>query len=167
MSFTDLENLLPDEEILMEGFANWNTTLNSKGGKLFLTNKRIIFKAHLINFGKKYFECYLDEIYVEKNTITIFVVSNLVSFTISFRTKNGEEHSFVVTRGDKDLWVSKISEAVLNTVQSNLSVPSELSETEKQEIKSNVGVVCCGGCGAFVVSVADQPTKCNYCGRLI
>ena len=44
MPFTDLENLLPDEEILMEGFANWNTTLNSKGGKLFLTNKRIIFK---------------------------------------------------------------------------------------------------------------------------
>lgn len=131
MSFTKLKNLLPDEYILMEGLANWNTPFISKGGKLFLTNKRIIFKAHWINFGKKYFECYLDEIYVEKNTIPIFVVSNLVSFTISFKTKTGEELSFVVTRGDKDLWISKISEAVLNTVQSNLSVPSELFETEK------------------------------------
>lgn len=116
MSFTKLKNLLPDEYILMEELANWNTPFISKGGKLFLTNKRIIFKAHWINLGKKYFECYLDEIYFEKNTIPIFVVSNLVSFTISFKTKNDEELSFVVTRGDKDLWVSKISEAVLNTV---------------------------------------------------
>lgn len=165
MSFAELDDLLPEEEILMDGFANWNTLYSSKGGKLFLTNKRIIFKAHFINFGKKYFECNLNEIYVENNTVTIFVDSNIVSFTISFRTKNGEEHSFVVTRGDKDLWISKISDAVLDTVQSNLSIPSNLSEIEKQEIKSSVGVLSCGGCGAFVVSVSNQPTKCNYCGR--
>ena len=46
--------LLNNETIIKEGSANFEKSkLNKVGGKLYLTNKRIIFEAHRLNFGGK------------------------------------------------------------------------------------------------------------------
>lgn len=50
MGFTDLE-LRQGERLLMQGAANKWQTVGSKGGNLFLTDQRIVFKAHALNFG--------------------------------------------------------------------------------------------------------------------
>lgn len=81
MVFNKLDDLSTNEIILMEGRANWDTPFNAKGGKLFLTNKRIIFKANKLNFGTKYFECNLDDVYIENNTVPIFVIWNIDNLT--------------------------------------------------------------------------------------
>ncbi|MCF7792771.1 MAG: hypothetical protein K9N09_02295 [Candidatus Cloacimonetes bacterium] len=44
----DIE-LLENEKIILEDTANHIKRMNSAGGKLFLTNKRIIFKSHGAN----------------------------------------------------------------------------------------------------------------------
>ncbi|WP_270251736.1 hypothetical protein [Lactococcus garvieae] len=167
MVFNKLDDLSTNEIILMEGRANWDTPFNAKGGKLFLTNKRIIFKANKLNFGTKYFECNLDDVYIENNTVPIFVIWNIFSFTISLKTKNGEVQSFVVTNSDINLWIERISEAVLDLIQNKMTIPETVSETEKQNVKSSVNVISCGGCGAFIITISGNPTKCNYCGRIV
>lgn len=98
MNFTKLD-LYPGETLLMSGGANKWQKFYSKGGWLFLTNKRIVFKAHAINFGSKFDEYYLSEIQMHGNTVNIKVTSNaFISYNISFFTKSGENLSFVVTK---------------------------------------------------------------------
>ena len=55
MGFTELE-LRHGERLLMQGAANKWQTVGSKGGNLFLTDQRIVFKAHAFNFGSKFDE---------------------------------------------------------------------------------------------------------------
>lgn len=49
MGFKEL-TLRQNEKLLMSGSANKWETFGSKGGKLFLTDQRIVFQAHGFNF---------------------------------------------------------------------------------------------------------------------
>lgn len=53
MGFKEL-TLRQNEKLLMSGSANKWETFGSKGGKLFLTDQRIVFQAHGFNFGSKF-----------------------------------------------------------------------------------------------------------------
>jgi len=159
MSFNQLD-LRNGEILLMSGAANKWQAYGSKGGMLFLTNQRIVFKAHAFNFGSKVDEYELSDIQTQNNTVNIKTSSNFnISFNITFSTKSGEELSFVVTRKQKDEWIRQIIHAVASCTK--ISMPENISEVEKTQIK----VVQCEGCGAFVIVASGNTARCDYCGR--
>lgn len=164
MGFTNLM-LKQDEILLMSGKANKWQTVGSKGGKLFLTNQRIVFQSHAFNFGSKFDEYALSDIQTQGSTVNIKTSSNLVSFNITFYTKNGEKLSFVVTRSQKDEWIRQITAAISSLVLSKISIPENAPETEAVKITDQIKVVQCEGCGAFVITTIGNTSKCDYCGR--
>ncbi|WP_407446174.1 GRAM domain-containing protein [Fibrobacter sp.] len=164
MGFTELE-LRQGERLLMQGAANKWQTVGSKGGNLFLTDQRIVFKAHAFNFGSKFDEYELSDIQTQGNTVNIKTTSNLISFNITFYTKSGEKLSFVVTRSQKNEWIRQITEAITSLARSRVSVPENIPEVEVQKITAQIKAVQCEGCGAFVIVTAGNAAKCDYCGR--
>ncbi len=164
MKFTEL-SLRQGEKLLMSGAANKWQTVGSKGGKLFLTDQRIVFQAHGFNFGSKFDEYELSDIQTQGNTVNIKTTSNLVSFNITFYTKSGEKLSFVVTRSQKNEWIRQITEAITSLARSIVSVPENTPEAEVQKITAQIKAVQCGGCGAFVIVTVGNASKCDYCGR--
>ena len=122
-----------DEKIIMEGSANKYQTLlsdvanslnisspvidkipvlgMSKGGKLILTDKRIVFLAHALNLGSKYEEIPLSQVSVSGNTLNIFCPTPSM---IKVVTLDGKTHQFVVTGKQKDEWKEKILEYAKN-----------------------------------------------------
>ena len=120
MGFKEL-TLRQNEKLLMSGSANKWETFGSKGGKLFLTDQRIVFQAHGFNFGSKFDEYQLSDIQTQGNTVNIKTTTNLISFNITFYTKYGEELSFVVTRSQKNEWIRQITEAVTSLARSRIS----------------------------------------------
>lgn len=114
--FTELE-LKGGEHLLLSGLANKWQRFGNKGGKLFLTDRRLVFKAHAFNFGSKIDEYNLEDIQINGDTVNIKTSSNGIlgicfSFNISFYTKSGEKLSFVVAKSQKNEWIQKITEAV-------------------------------------------------------
>jgi hypothetical protein len=166
--------LRPDEKLLAEGRANKWQTFGSKGGWLFLTNQRIIFIAHAFNVGSKFDEIPLDQIVVSGNSFKFKITSNLVSFNIVIETKSKTE-KFVVTRKQKNMWIEKIGSALRAYVKQNITVPKSDCEyrssptiavpesTDAAAVISQIKVVNCKGCGAFVV-VMGGVARCEYCG---
>ena len=164
MGFTEL-SLRQGEKLLMSGAANKWQTIGSKGGKLFLTNQRIVFKAHAFNFGSKFDEYELCDIQMQGNIVNIKTTSNLLSFNITFFTKLGEKLSFVVTRSQKDEWIRQITEAVTSLARSRVTVAENIPEVEVKKITAQIKAVQCEGCGAFVIVTVGNVAKCDYCGR--
>lgn len=164
MGFSDLD-LRSGERLLMSGAANKWQTFGNKGGKLFLTDQRIVFKAHAFNFGSKFDEYELSQIELQGNTVNIKTTSNLVSFTITFHTKSAEELSFVVTRSQKNEWIKQITEAITTLARSNVSMPENITKEDVEKITAQIKAIQCEGCGAFVIVALGNVTKCNYCGR--
>lgn len=164
MGFTELA-LRQGERLLMSGAANKWQTVGSKGGKLFLTDQRIVFQAHGFNFGSKFDEYEISDIQTQGSTVNIKTTSNLISFNITFYTKLGEKLSFVVTRSQKDEWIRQITEAITSLARSRVSVPENIPEAEVQKITAQIKAVQCEGCGAFVIVTVGNAVKCDYCGR--
>lgn len=164
MGFSNLD-LRQGERLLMSGSANKWQIVGSKGGKLFLTDQRIVFQAHGFNFGSKFDEYALSDIQIQGNTVNIKTTSNLISFNITFFTKSGEKLSFVVTRSQKNEWIRQITEAVTSLARSMVSVPDNIPEVEIQKITAQIKAVQCEGCGAFVIVTVGNAAKCDYCGR--
>lgn len=100
----------PGEQILMEGAANKKQFLGvNKGGKLVLTNRRLVFIAHALNLGSKYDEISFSSIAVSGNTINLLLPTpNLIKVI----TKDGRTNEFVVTGKQKEEWKLKISQAI-------------------------------------------------------
>ncbi len=163
MGFTKLE-LRQGERLLMQGAANKWQVVGSKGGNLFLTDQRIVFMAHALNFGSKFDECELSYIQTQGNIVNIKTTSNLISFNITFYTKAGEKLSFVVTRHQKNEWIRQITEAITSLARSRVSLPENISEVEAQN-STQIRAVQCAGCGAFVIVTVGNAAKCDYCGR--
>ena len=95
------------ETIIIEGSANKMQFLGiNKGGQLILTNRRLIFKAHALNFGSKFDEIPLSEITRTDKKLNIFCPTpNMIKIC----TLNGKTYQFVVTGKLKDLWLQKFS----------------------------------------------------------
>lgn len=115
--------LLPGEQIQMEGSANKQQFLGvNKGGRLILTDRRLVFIAHAINVGSKFDEIPLSQVAVSGKTLNIFCPTpNMIQVT----TVDGEKHQFVVSGKQKDKWVQVISElAQGKTVVSGQGYPA-------------------------------------------
>ena len=50
------------EKVIKEGFANLQRNIETVGGKLFLTNQRLIFEAHKVNIQRGTTEIELQDV---------------------------------------------------------------------------------------------------------
>lgn len=93
------------ESLIKEGSANYFNRGNglilgqSAGGKLYLTNQRILFEGHGLNIGREAVVIYVKDI-----------ISCSTGFpnSLTVLTENNEEFKFAVN-GKKD-WQNKINE---------------------------------------------------------
>jgi hypothetical protein len=85
------------ETVVKEGAANHFKGAEAVGGKLYLTNRRLIFESHAFNVQTHTTVWPLTDIAAAKPRNTLGIVPNGMSVTL----KNGGEERFVVNgRGD-------------------------------------------------------------------
>ncbi|WP_289046727.1 GRAM domain-containing protein [uncultured Olleya sp.] len=99
-------NLETEEIIQIEGPANLFRGIEGVGGKIFLTNKKMIFKSHKINIQKGQ----TDIDYVNIKQIVKRKTAKLIDNGIRIITKNEKQYDFVVN--DRDIWFEKINERI-------------------------------------------------------
>ncbi len=104
------KNIKPDltkhENIEVEGPANLFRGIEGVGGKLFLTNKNIIFKSHKINIQSGQTNINYDEIteIIKRKT------AKLIDNGIRIKTNQGNEFDLVVNEREK--WIEKLNEKI-------------------------------------------------------
>ena len=90
------KSIYPDlgesEMVETEGPANLFRGAEAVGGKLFLTNERLIFKSHKLNFNTGQ----LDFTYEEISDISSRKTARLVDNGLRLRLVDGREFDFVV-----------------------------------------------------------------------
>ena len=87
-----------DENVLLESLANHYKGIEAVGGKLFLTNKKLIFKSHKFNIQNHEFSISLDEIVKTDKYKNIGINNGL-----SILCKNGKTEKIVVEEPEK--WI--------------------------------------------------------------
>ena len=83
-----------DAEFVIDTFlANryWHI-MNADGGKLTITNQRLIFEPHAINLNTKQSEIALEDIL----SMDFFSPMGIIPNGLVIRTRDGTEHKFVV-----------------------------------------------------------------------
>jgi RNA 3'-terminal phosphate cyclase len=99
-------NLASNEAIILEAKAN----LNPRGGRLTLTNQKLVFTPNKIHFGASPTEIPLDTIKsCEAHFMTLLFVIPIYKCGVTVETKSGEEFNFVVTKWSK--WHAEIEQA--------------------------------------------------------
>lgn len=93
----------PDEAILHETNANHFKGVEGVGGKLYLTNKRLVFKSHKLNIQNHELSIRLSDIKKVAKYKTLGIINNGLSVTTC--DKNIER--FVVKQIDE--WIIKLS----------------------------------------------------------
>ncbi|MBE5041163.1 PH domain-containing protein [Ructibacterium gallinarum] len=103
--------LMPGEQVIMMGAANKRQAggIASKGGHLYLTNQRLVFKAHAFNLGSSFDEIPFSKIAFTGNTLNLLMPTPNM---IRVNTTDGKNHGFIVTGKQKEQWKQKISEVV-------------------------------------------------------
>ncbi len=99
--------LQENERIEIEGPANLFRGIEAVGGKLFLTNRKLIFKSHKLNIQKGQTDINyenIDEIIARKT-------AKLIDNGIRIKTKDAKEFDFVVY--DREKWIEKLTEKIL------------------------------------------------------
>lgn len=91
--------LLADEVLEREIFANLFRGLEGVGGKIFLTNSRLIFKSHSLNIQKG--QTNID--YKNIVSVTKRKTMKLIDNGIKVTTKEGKVYCFVVNNRDIEL----------------------------------------------------------------
>jgi hypothetical protein len=84
--------LTQDEDIEIEGPANLFRGMEGVGGKIFLTNKKVIFKSHKINIQKGQTDIPYEDIHEIIRKKTAKIIDN----RIRIKTNDGNEFDFVV-----------------------------------------------------------------------
>ncbi|WP_194851853.1 GRAM domain-containing protein [Nonlabens antarcticus] len=98
--------LEPDEAIQIEGPANLFRGMEGVGGKLFLTNKKVIFNSHKLNIQKGQTNILYTDIEEIQERKTGFIVNN----GIRIRTVDEIEYDFVVN--SREQWLEELGKRV-------------------------------------------------------
>lgn len=144
--------LMPGEQVIMMGAANKRQAggIASKGGHLYLTNKRLVFKAHAFNLGSSFDEIPFSKIAFTGNTLNLLMPTPNMIRVI---TTDGVNHGFIVTGKQKEQWKQKINEIVQkyrNNDERSISMVEDkgedtdtapFSNTDSQETQPNVNKV--------------------------
>jgi GRAM domain len=90
-------SLQPNETIVREGRANLQKGLETVGGRLYLTNQRLIFEAHKVNFQAGTTEVLLSTVRSLHPSWTKFLgFIPVFPNSLSVITHNGQEFAFVL-----------------------------------------------------------------------
>lgn len=92
-----LDGSTDPEQTLADVGANLFRGIESVGGRLKITNRRVVFEPHSVNLQKNAAEILLTDIAVVSKRNTAGFVPN----GMSIRTKGGVEYKFVVWGRDK------------------------------------------------------------------
>ena len=101
--------MLPDEELVMEGFANLQKGIETVGGQLYLTNRRLVFEAHAINIQGGETAVPLKDVTGVRKCWTKFL--NLIPVfpnSVAVSTKTGREYRFVLF--GRQAWIDAIEQ---------------------------------------------------------
>ena len=98
-------NLQQNENIIKEGIANHIVKFDSVGGKLFLSNKRLIFKSHKINIHKHTIEIELNNI----SDCYKYKYLGIFSNRIKIITNENNIEKFVINKPNE--WIETIKYA--------------------------------------------------------
>ena len=100
--------LIANEKIIKSGPANFQKGIEQVGGKLYLTNDRIIFESHKLNFQSGTTQIKLEDISSVKKSWTKFLgFIPLTPNSIKISTKEAEKFRFVLYGRSK--WISAIN----------------------------------------------------------
>lgn len=89
--------LNPDEKIIKQGAANLQKNIETVGGKLYLTNQRLVFEAHSINIQGGTSEIALSNVQSLRPCWTKFLgLIPLLPNSLAVYNKQGEEYRFVL-----------------------------------------------------------------------
>lgn len=103
-------SLNPEEAILKTGAANLQRGIETVGGRLFLTNHRLIFESHAFNVQRGTTMIPLSDISFITNCWTKFLnLIPLLPNSLAVTTSHGQEHRFVLF--GRDIWASAITKA--------------------------------------------------------
>lgn len=95
------------EEIIKNGAANLQKNIETVGGKLYLTNQRIIFESHNFNIQGGTNEIELSSIQSINKCWTKFLgIIPLLPNSLAVLTKQGTEYRFVLF--GRDVWKAAI-----------------------------------------------------------
>ena len=94
-----------NESIIKQGSANHWQGWEAAGGRLFLTDQRLVFKSHRFNVQRHEISIELGEVAFVKARNNFLLVPNGMSIFL----RNGHEERFVIW-GRKD-WINKIRRA--------------------------------------------------------
>ena len=93
-----------DESVLFETGANHFKGVEAVGGKLYLTNKRLVFKSHKFNIQNHQLSIKLSDIDKIERNKTLGLVNN----GLSVRTVDSQSEKFVVQQIDE--WLKQLTE---------------------------------------------------------
>jgi|SRR5699024_4267952 len=101
----DIEKKLEnDENIILQDTANLFRGI-SVGGKLTLTNSRLIFQPHKINFEKN--DNVID--FEKIKGVKKIKILDLFDTSLRITTENDDEYKFVLSANKRDKWFEKIN----------------------------------------------------------
>lgn len=100
-------SLLPEETIIVEGGANLLRGAEHVGGRLYLTNRRLIFESHALNFQSGDTTLDLDSVDGTEPCWTRFLgFLPLAPNSVAVRTKDAKEYRFALF--DRTRWKQQI-----------------------------------------------------------
>lgn len=88
--------LRANEQVLKEGPANLKRNVEAVGGKLYLTNQRLVFESHAFNVQTGVTECELGEIESAEPCWTTLLFIPIVPNGLTVTTRSGERYRMVV-----------------------------------------------------------------------
>jgi len=95
----------PDEKIIFQTPANHFKGIEGVGGKLYLTNKRLVFQSHKLNIQKHQLSIDLPDI----AQVSGYKVLGIVKRGLSVVTVQQKTEKFVIEKPDD--WIKHLSEA--------------------------------------------------------
>lgn len=98
--------LTENENIEIEGPANLFRGLEGVGGKLFITNKKLIFNSHKMNIQKGQ----TDIPYENISEIIKRKTAKLIDNGIRIKTNDGNEFNFIVN--EREQWIEKLNQKI-------------------------------------------------------
>jgi hypothetical protein len=101
---TELRN---EESVVKQAGANMQRGIETVGGRLYLTDRRLVFESHRFNVRRGATEVELSEVEsVEPCWTKLFNLIPLFPNSLCVRTMHGEEHRFVLN--DRMGWKESI-----------------------------------------------------------
>jgi hypothetical protein len=102
--------LAPGESVLKSGRANLRRGAETVGGRLFLTDRRLIFEAHIFNAQRGGDQIQLSQIEeMEPSWTRLFGVIPVAPGAVCVRMDGGSQHHLVV-RGRRN-WIQAVQDA--------------------------------------------------------